>query len=349
MKTPGKKIFILSFLFILSLLISTSCKRQRVISLKTLLLEMTDRESLTLYPSSWYNLKQFSSYDRRSDSTGGRGWFANSDYTWFTGVDSSSGREEYILFDTDGPGAIVRWWMTFAGEGSYDGIVRVYIDDNKTPVIEDNILKVLSGQLLAGEPLSSSVSPETGLHQRGHNLYLPVPFRKHCRITYECDAIVISDNTRKPSIYYNICYRHYEKNASVISFSQDELINASAIIKRTNELLLKPDNKLAEKKNKIHKLSGIISSGDSTKANIRSSNSSITRITLLLDADNPEQALISTVLCMSFDGKRTVWVPSGDFFGTAYKRTSFSTWYTMVENGIKMESFWSMPFRLNHQ
>jgi len=203
MKTPGKKIFILSFLFILSLLISTSCKRQRVISLKTLLLEMTDRESLTLYPSSWYNLKQFSSYDRRSDSTGGRGWFANSDYTWFTGVDSSSGREEYILFDTDGPGAIVRWWMTFAGEGSYDGIVRVYIDDNKTPVIEDNILKVLSGQLLAGEPLSSSVSPETGLHQRGHNLYLPVPFRKHCRITYECDAIVISDNTRKPSIYYN--------------------------------------------------------------------------------------------------------------------------------------------------
>lgn len=145
---------------------------------------MTDRKILTQIPSPWYNLKQFSSYDRKSDTVGGRGWFANADYTQFIGVDSSGGRKEYILFNTDGPGAVVRWWMTFAGEGSYNGTIRVYIDNVENPVLEENVLKLLSGQLLAGEPLSSSVSPETDLDRRGHNLYLPIPFSKHCRITY---------------------------------------------------------------------------------------------------------------------------------------------------------------------
>jgi len=119
---------------------------------------MTARDALTRFPDSGYTLKQFSSYDRKSDTAGGKGWFANDDYTQFLTVDTLNGRREYVLFDAVGPGSVVRWWMTFAGEGGNKGIIRVYIDKNETAVIEDSVLKVLSGGLLAGAPLSSSVS-----------------------------------------------------------------------------------------------------------------------------------------------------------------------------------------------
>ena len=151
-------LFRIPLITLIVLLASTpflSCGNQKIVSLKTLLLEMIDRKNETLFPSPCYNLKQFSSYDRKTDSVGGKGWFANDDYTQFIGIDSANGIKEYILFDSDGPGAVVRWWMTFSGEGSYDGKIRVYIDNVKIPVLEENVLKLLSGHLPAGEPLEN--------------------------------------------------------------------------------------------------------------------------------------------------------------------------------------------------
>jgi hypothetical protein len=40
-----------------------------------------------------------------------------------------------------------------------------------------------------------------------------------------------------------------------------------------------------------------------------------------------------------------VWVPAGDFFGTAYKNTRSSTWNSSVDEHMKMESYWLMPFK----
>ena len=53
----------------------------------------------------------------------------------------------------------------------------------------------------------------------------------------------------------------------------------------------------------------------------------------------------STVLKITFDGFQTVWVPAGDFFGTAYKKTNSSTWYSMVDGQMNMEAYWLMPFK----
>ena len=238
MKITLKNKLIVPVIFLLGMNLLQSCSKGKIVSLQSLLAEMTDKRNITLYPSPYYNLKQFSSYDRKSDTVGGKGWFANDDYTQFLGVDSTHSRKEYVMFDSYGPGAVVRWWMTFSGEGSYDGIIRVYIDNNNKPVVEDNVLNLLSGHALAGEPLSSSVSPETDRDKRGHNLYLPIPYSKHCRITYQCEAIQITSNSRKPSIYYNIDYRLYEKNTKVISFSRKELDAAAGQIKNANAILI---------------------------------------------------------------------------------------------------------------
>lgn len=51
-----------------------------VISLKTLLHEMTDRSALARWPENTYTCKQFSSYDRSSHNmTDKRAWFGNFD------------------------------------------------------------------------------------------------------------------------------------------------------------------------------------------------------------------------------------------------------------------------------
>ena len=47
----------------------------------------------------------------------------------------------------------------------------------------------MSGHALVDAPLSASVSELTDYKQRGHNLYLPIPYAKHCKITYESPSI----------------------------------------------------------------------------------------------------------------------------------------------------------------
>ncbi len=347
MKTIPNSRFLLFFLTVSIIFSLYSCKKEKVVSLKTLLFEMTDKNAITKIPVPFYNLKQFSSYDRKSVSPDSEGWFANDDYTQFHGIDTSKGRKEYILLDTDGPGAIVRWWMTFAGEGSLNGTIRLYIDGNTSPVFEADPLKFYGPDLLAGAPLISSVSPDTEIERRGHNLYLPIPFSDHCRITYECDAIMITDSTRKPNIYYNICYRAYEQQTKVVSFSMEELKNASALITSVNNILLKADSIAVSDIKDKYKLNETINAGDSAAIEINSRNASVRKISLKLSAFDTDQALRSTVLKISFDNNNTVWVPAGYFFGTGSKETYSSTWNSRVDGKNIMEAYWIMPFRNN--
>ncbi len=95
---------------------------------------MTNRENLTRFPEKAYTHHQFSSYNRASVSPGTKGWFENNDMSHFIRKEDNSGRREFVLLDADGPGAIVRWWMTFYK--AQNGVLRVYIDNDTTPVIK---------------------------------------------------------------------------------------------------------------------------------------------------------------------------------------------------------------------
>jgi len=336
-----KKKLILSAL-IIAFAILFSCTNEKI-TLESLLQEMTDREVLTCFPAPSYTVKQFSSYDQRSISADKEGWFANSDYTHFIREETNNGRREFVLLDTDGPGAIVRYWMTFAGAGASEGTLRIYIDNESQPVIEDSVLKVLSGGLLAEKPLSTSVSPKTDYQRRGHNLYLPLPYAKHCKITYECDSIIIENNHRKPSVYYNINYRTYKKGTQVESFSRDILDRAVSVIKSTAENLKNPEIDISQTKR--FPQSKILHPGDTLIINIDSKYKAIRKLLINLDAKDIKQALRSTVLSVSFDGMQTVWCPIGDFFGTGYQIYQSNTWYSEVRQDGLMISRWVMPFR----
>jgi len=64
-----------------------------------------------------------------------------------------------------------------------------------------------------------------------------------------------------------------------------------------------------------------------------------------LNGGRDSQALRSTVIELTFDGERTVWVPAGDFFGTGYKLSPYRMWHTQVSGGGLMEAAWVMPFK----
>ena len=319
----------------------SSCSNKKVITFDSLLSGITDRYAITKYPDPQYKLKQFSSYDRRSVNPTEEGWFANADYTQFIREEENKGRREFVMFDHEGPGAIVRWWMTFAGSGSHDGTVRVYLDNNEKPLIEDNILKVLSGQLLAGEPLSSSVSPESDYYRRGHNLYLPIPYSKHCKITYECDSIIINENSRKPSVYYNICYRDYAENTRVETLTMEILAENEKLINEVNQAIASRSDSQGEPAI----LSGEILPGQSINYSSGKGKQAISRLNMSIESDNISQALRSTVLEITFDDYTTVWVPAGDFFGTGFVLNTSETWYSSVNDDGVLQSNWIMPFR----
>src|ERR1044072_1228970 len=103
------------------------CKSlSQTITLPSLLNEMTDFNTIVKFPSPAYTLKQASSYDRRSVSPDKPGWFANADFNQFIREEKKDGHIEYIMMDADGPGAIVRFWLTTVVK---PGMLRFYFDN----------------------------------------------------------------------------------------------------------------------------------------------------------------------------------------------------------------------------
>ena len=135
------------------------------------------------------------------------------------------------MMDVDGPGAVVRWWLT---QWEFSGTVRIYLDGSKTPVYEARADRLIGGDAITGKPLSNVVG------HNGRNLYLPIPFEKQCRITYDGPN---SQETGKfeDCIYYNINYIRYPDGTDVKTFTKDDLENYSELLAEVQQKLLKPE------------------------------------------------------------------------------------------------------------
>jgi len=317
----------------------------KTITFGTLIADMTNPRLLSEYPDPGFICKQFSSYDRRTVAPDQDGWFANADASWFVREETNDGRREFVMMDATGPGAVVRFWMTFGNEQAYTGTLRIYLDGNTKPEIEGPVLKIISGGQLVGEPLSSSVSLSTVYAQRGHNLYMPIPYSKQIKITYECPALNLEKHS--PSVYYNIDYRTYTPDAQVQSFSLADLTTFKTLLDQTQKSLSSsvPDRQEHFKKLKLtDQPDQLLASGESVKLVIKGP-AAIDELTFRIKAGNQPQAYRSTILQITFDGERTVWSPVGDFFGTGYQLRPYKTYNTAALESGDLKSFWLMPFR----
>lgn len=318
------------------------CRSDRKpVDLASLLDEMVDRDALASYPDPSYVTRQFSSYDRASVRSDTSSWYANWDRTQFIRTDSIEGRREFVVFDAEGPGAITRFWVTVA-DYSGKGVLRFYIDGSATPQIEGEPLSILSGHKLVGAPLSTSVAEATDYLQRGHNLYLPIPYAKSCKITYESPSVKEPGEFSGECFYYNINYRTYERGTRVVSFSMDELEKNRARIEQVQKQLVesgRPDSLLQRES-----LTRTLAPGDSATLRLTGTRA-IRELRCALAAADYNQALRSTVLQMRFDGHTTVWVPLGDFMGTGNRLTPYKSFYTEVRADSTLSCYWTMPFK----
>src|SRR4051794_13092724 len=98
----------------------------RPVTLQTLLQDLIDRDRLARFPDPTYTTAQASSYDRQSVAPNKPGWFANRDAGNFIRTETTAGRQENVLLDTDGPGVVTRIYMAAArpAQGP-EGVLRI--------------------------------------------------------------------------------------------------------------------------------------------------------------------------------------------------------------------------------
>ncbi len=327
------------------LLLTGSQAYAQTVSFGSLLDEMVNRDNLARLAVPAYTCSQASSYDRGSVAPDKPGWFANMDRSHFVRTEEKDGRKEYVLMDEAGPGAVVRFWATWHGPGGgpfSNGTLRFYLDENPKPVIEGPAASILDGGSLCTGPLSEGVSPETNPAQQGHNLYLPIPYAKHCKITYETDVLVDAGAYKGEALYYQVNYRTYAAGTTVESFAMEQLAQNKDKLAAAQERLLKSGVDAGKDLKEIP-FAGPLGGG-TTRAVVIDEPGALRQITLNLQADDLAQALRSTILTIEFDGQPTVWCPVEAFFGRGYDSKPHQTWYTRVTADGEMSCFWVMPF-----
>lgn len=308
------------------------------VSLASLLDEMVDVESIARWPVLPYTCKQASSYDRRRVAPDKPGWFDNDDQSQFIRIEEHGGRKKFVMLDADGPGAIVRFWLTT--NDRKNGFLRIYIDESDTPVVEYPAYDLRSGPVQPGEPLLTGHPGYTRQGNGGNTSYLPIPYAKHCTVTWEEPG---GGNLAGPR-YYQINYRTYPAGTPVKSFSQDEYAAARPKIERANQLLSHPPKDSAGNKSTIDQT---IEPKASASLDLPAGPGAVRELAIKLSTKNPadlEQTLRSTVLRISFDDEQTVWCPVGDFSGSGVGLNELHSWYREINKDGQMTCRWVMPF-----
>lgn len=309
------------------------------VSLTTLLEEMLDRSVVAEYPQPEFVCKQASSYNRRSKTPGTGQWFSGGDFDQFYGCDSVEGRKEWIMLDADGPGVITRWWQTqYRGAGT----IRIYLDRSPEPIFKGTGDELVGGNAIVGPPLAASVGG-------GRNLYLPIPFSQHCKITFESTNPDADFTSEKPgfkdeSLFYMINYLQYPKGTLVKSLTRSDLKTNGSLIAKVNDELQRPEKNQLPIHRTVKGGQALLKPDESMTREI-SGPGAICQLRIKIDARDIPQAMRSTVLSIDFDGKQRAWAPLGEFFGSGLGVNPYTTWWRKVDKDGWMTCWWPMPFK----
>ena len=317
---------------------------EREITLESLLKEMIDRDAVARWPEPAYKCMQASSYDRRSKTPDdAAGWFANNDWSQFVRSEVNNGRVEWVLMDAEGPGAIVRQW--WGGKMPPKGaVLRFYLDGAEEPAIEGYPCDILSGGALAPKPLSMEYAKAPPGNPPAMNLYLPIPYARHCKVTYsEPNA----KNPAKPpgGRWYNMEYRTYPAGTKVKTFTMGDLKALASVLGETCRTLGgSPD--LSSPANVSIKQA--IEPGKEASADLPAGPKAIRQLRIEIARDPSggiEDILRSVVLRIQFDGEETIWCPVSDFVGSGVGLNEVSSWYRSAWSGGLLVSRWVMPYQ----
>jgi hypothetical protein len=199
----------LSVLFIFIIVACSLEQGWSQVTFQSLLHEMADRKQLAQFPQPAYQSMQASSYNRESKIKDAAGWFADSDGIGFIRKEKNNGQEEWVVMEHEGAGAITRMWAPYFYYGGLDDLegpdINIYVDGNAQPVISENYFKLITGKGSIPPPFAQKTA-------RAGDCYLPIPFAKNCKITFN----------KKP-FYHIINYRAYPPGTIVETFTPGKL------------------------------------------------------------------------------------------------------------------------------
>lgn len=329
----------------LTLALTAAAIAAEPVTMKSLLAEMTDPAALARFPE--YRARQASSYNRESVKRGEPGWFADSDGVGFIREETrtlrdGSTRREWVAMEQDGPGAITRMWAPYFYFDFNDRTgptVRVYLDGAEEPALEARWIELLTNNLWGG-PYGAAPERGNAFHvpaplarftARAGDLYLPIPFAKGCKVTFD-----------RPPFYNIVNSRAYPAGTEVETFTVAGMKAAAPQVEAACADLLRVRPAMAEAGRWRE-----IAPGGAWAPPAYEGAGYVRRFAVVMDpaeiAARP-QVLRSTVLRMEFDGEETVWAPVGDFFGSANGLNVFTTRGRQVQEDGVMECRWVMPF-----
>lgn len=279
--------------------------------------EMVDMMNLATFPRPAYRTVQFSSYDHRSQLPGGPNWFANSDgfggepvpnFEKVLREPDADGVGEYLMADVDGPGAVVRLWTA-----AINGTVRMYIDGAEELVHEGSAGDFFHRQYDHFPQMKAIDADRFGrtVYQRDAS-YAPMPFARRLRVTWTGNI--------KQIHFYQLQVRLYDKDASVVSFRPEDIVEHRETIDKVTQALADPDKHLVSlsRKSQEHFDAGLDPSEAKELLRLEGPGA-VAELRLRLIAQDMTRALRQTVLEISFDEYPWAQVqsPVGDFFGAA--------------------------------
>lgn len=278
------------------------------VTLSGLLDEMVSLEEAALYPSLAYTTHQASSYDRHSVTPGTPGWFANYDGLGYIRKEVNEGRTEMVMMEHEGPGVITRIWLTSLTDK--DAVIRFYFDGSEKPdwTIGSFNLKEFDTPLQeAGvSPLGRGfVQPVTGWH-RGSNLWLPIPFGKGCKVTFEERS-----QTPEPTRYFQINYRAYPQGTAVETFSTKVFNACRGKVAQIDSRLTEPKSRVA---GRLLEAADELAPQQSLRLELPGGARAVTELVIEVSGNgaNIAEIMDGAIFLARFDGTVTAGLPLSD-------------------------------------
>jgi hypothetical protein len=216
----------LGFILIL-LLIITGCNREkpsvvqpRVKTAHSLATELNAICNISLLPEYIENsfCAQLSSWDTTGNNDDG----FSGRYSFLRRNEDSS----LVIFDVKGGGVINRIWTPTPGYDTLD----FYIDNDFKPLLSISFIDLFSGRVFP------FIQPLCGNQLGGYYCYLPIPFKKSCRIV-----------TRGRKIqFHQIQYRLYNDKNEVVSFKPELSQEEKEILDRISLLFSKKNKRIPD-------------------------------------------------------------------------------------------------------
>jgi Protein of unknown function (DUF2961) len=247
----------------------------------------------------------------------------------------------HVLAEMDGPGCVVNIWSANPKDG---GKIRIYLDGAEKPVIEGSLEALLGGKwktTIDGKETTPFPDPLSCERSRGFNLYFPIAYARHCKITVD-----------RKDIYYHVDYRTYPAGTEVETFKLEDMERLSPEVQGVIEGL----------RLKKHRIPTVTVGKDFFRGegqNLGPGNSArftfdgpqaIKYFLAKLEGQRgpaPEESWRNLLLTITFDGAShpQICCPLGDFFGTSPGVQPYVSLPFDADRPAEMRAWWSMPFQ----